>query len=782
MAMVLLTSVLIRVTAQDDDSPRIIVIDDKEFFLHEVEPAQGYFSIARQYNVTQKEIIEANPEIVGGLKVGQIIKVPVIKGRNKSDNNYILHSVEKGQTVSFISRKYGIEPEDIYAHNPGSEKQLINGSIIKIPVKEVQKNDDAYIHHKVQPRETLFALAQRYNVSVDDIILHNPALKAGELHIGSIVRIPKKAVSKDSDEASKSSDNVGIIEDDQYIYHEIQPGQTLYSIGRQYQVKDTRIKEMNPDVDPDDMKPGSMLRIPKNDIELSIKDEDDQNLFEYHRVRRKETLFSISRRYNIDRETIRKVNPDVDFSNLNRGVELKIPNDQWLIQNYPGHGKEDKKSSAVADESPRIATPQPSDSLCVNHEGIGHKRPMKVALLMPFALNETEQANIITKVEQGDSTKTERKEPIIADRSRVFVEFYEGVLLALDKLKKREISVELSVYDIAPNTAVLKRVLNTNPELQNVDLIIGPARSDDLAIVSDFSIKHKIKVVYPLSNVNPDMKNNPYLFHINTPDTLVFSQMTNEIIKQSEGYNLLAILPKNPEDPSVKDSYSVAFLEELRQQVFFNEFALNKDINYREYQMMGEEDQTNLEALLDPLKKNLIVVPTNQEATISKIVTTLVGICDKRNIDVSIFGMTEWLRARSIKPEDMFTLKAQIFSFYAFDYELEKTKDFIQKYRRWFYAEPHAVSSYFQKPNDSNSEGYSRYGAWGYDVANYFISAMAVHGNNFEYCPDPHDVDLVQFNFSFARISNWSGFYNQGLFLIKFMPGFQVKRVPVFSL
>jgi LysM repeat protein len=761
-----------------------IVVDGHEYFLHVVKQGEGFFALARRYNVTQQEILEANPELEEGLKKDQVIKIPVIEGRNDNKNNmarsgdFILHTVEKGQTAWFISRKYGVDVHDIYEHNAGSEKQLIVGSIIRVPVKkeeprqEQQKDEDQFIYHEVQPGNTLYSLARRYNVTVEGILQNNPGLRSGSLLPGSLVRIPRVAEFAET-AASSTKEDAGVIQGEGYIYHEIRPGQTLYSISKRYQVDLNTIRDANPDVDTNDLKPGYMLRIPRDSEQQVATSEDQQNLFERHKVKRKETLFSISRQYNVDMETIRKVNPDVDFSNLKKGTELNIPMDQWFVQNIPGVEEHDEMVAGVPD-SLKVERFIPAKNLCDNNEGIGFSRPAKVAVLLPFALDATDEANVIVKVENGDTIRTPRKYPVISRRSRIFVEFYEGVLLALDKLKEENVNVDLSVYDITQNNGNIELLLNSNPELKEVDIIIGPARSDDLDVVSEFSIKHQIKLVYPLSNVNPVLDRNPYVFQVNTPDTLLFDKMANEIVRQSESYNLLAIIPEG-EDP-----YASAFLDNFRQTVFFNEFSLNKDMNYREYRMMGKEDMTNLEALLDPVKKNFVVVPTNSEATISKIVPTLAGIAEKGKINISLFGMTEWLRAQSIEPEDMFTLNTQLFTFFAFDYESDETQDFIEKYRSWYHTEPHAVSSYFQ--NSSSSSGYSRYGAWGYDVAYYFISSLTRRGAYFEFCPEPLlDVQPVQFNFSFKRISNWGGFYNDGIFMLRFLPGYKVVRTPVIS-
>jgi LysM repeat protein len=767
-------------------SERKIVIEGKEYYLHVVQAGEGLYALARQYNVSQQEIVEANPELERGLKRDQVLKIPVIQGRNESreeierSGNFILHTVEKGQTAWFISRKYDVDVKDIFEHNVGAEEQLTVGSIIRVPAKdkdpdtEDPQDEGNFIFHKVQPGNTLYSLARKFNVTVDNIIENNPALKNGTLLPGTMVRIPRTPDSEKQKESLQETTDQELIQSDAFIFHEIKPGQTLYSISRRYQVDLSEVQDANPDVDTDDLIPGYMLRIPREKegkLTAESQPQSDKDLFDRHKVRRKETLFSISRQYNVDMETIRKVNPGVDFSNLRKGAELKIPMDQWFVQNLSGIQDEMEEAETLHD-SLKIKPFIPTDRLCENREGIGFSRPAKVAILLPFALDETDEANILEKVQSGDAIRTQRRSPVISRRSRIFAEFYEGTLLALDELKKKNVNVNLSVYDISQNNGNVEMTLNANPELKEVDMIIGPARSDDLAVVSKFSIEHQIKLVYPLSNVNPVLDRNPYVFQVNTPDTLLFDKMTSEIVQQSESHNLLAIIPDGD------DAYASAFLDKLRQKVFFNEFALNKEINYREYRMMGKDDLTNLEALLDPLKKNYVVVPTNSEATISKIVPTLAGIAEKGKVKISLFGMTEWLRAQSIEPEDMFTLNTQIFTFFALDYESQQTQRFIEKYRDWYHTEPHAVSSYFQ--NSSSSSGYSRYGAWGYDVAYYFISALTERGEYFEYCQDPlMEIHPVQFNFSFKRISNWGGFYNDGIFLLKFLPGYKVDRVPV---
>jgi len=450
------------------------------------------------------------------------LHIPVIKGRNaslddlKSSEEFILHTVEKGQTVWFIAQKYGVDVEDIYKYNPGSRQALIVGSIIKVPVGAEQNarllsdTDGDFIIYEIKPGDTLYSLSLKYRIPINELLQYNPGIRNGILVTGTYLRIPHKE-NEGNDEfvavPSFEQSPISIKEGD-FIYHEIQPGQTLYSISRRYQTDVHDIKEANPDINPDELKPGYILRIPrpKKDIFSDSQQPEDEDLFDFHKVRRKETLFSISRRYDVDMDIIQKVNPQVDFSNLKKGVVLKIPTDRWFIMHHPGRDGGEAGFATLPEDSIRKMVLVAHDSLCVNAEQIGSViRPVKVALLLPFDLRATQQANIIEKIQNGDTIKTERQNRIIARRSMVFEEFYEGVLIALDRLKKDGVNVELKVYDIASGSTSVESFLRVHEKvLSDVDLIIGPALSEKLKPISDFALKHQIKLVYPLSNVNPE--------------------------------------------------------------------------------------------------------------------------------------------------------------------------------------------------------------------------------------------------------------------------------------
>jgi LysM repeat protein len=111
-------------------------------------------------------------------------------GVNKvNDKLHILYLVEPGETIYGISTKYGIPVSDLLEINPELESGLKVGQIIQIPYRpelKAKPQDENAIVHKVQAGETLYSIARKYNTSVNELMrMNNMQLKAGqELVVG----------------------------------------------------------------------------------------------------------------------------------------------------------------------------------------------------------------------------------------------------------------------------------------------------------------------------------------------------------------------------------------------------------------------------------------------------------------------------------------------------------------------------------------------------------------------------------------------------------------------
>lgn len=765
---------LIGVGANAQTTSDKIIIDGKTFYLHKVAKGEGFYRIGKIYGVSQKEIVEANPDAVFGLKEGQLLKVPVIAGRNstqaeinKSDA-FIYHTVEQGQTAFYISRKYDVPLEVIYENNPGSQFQLLQGSIIKIPNgvgvsrEEVSKEDDEFVYHTVMPKETLYALCRQYNSSEKEMIGNNPALQNGILSVGSVIRIPRHEVKKGmaTDATIDTADQV--IEDELYIYHRIVVGETMYSIAKAYKAGVNEVIKANEDVDSNDLPVGYLMRIPKSSLKGGLEKDflNDDTYFIVHKVKRKESIFGISKKYDVDAKIIKRVNSEVDFVTLKKGTELRIPTQKWFedFYHFDEVASQQKEADEVAMDFEHVC--------CTGYDYAATRPALRVGVLLPFAVEETKRMNIISKEEQGVIVAKEREDKVLSNKSKVFVEFYEGVLMALDSMKANHVNVELFVFDTAPDTNKVKAIL-ARPEMAHLDLIIGPAYAHNLSLVSDFAASHQIKMVYPFSTINPEIDHNPYLFQVSPVDSLLFDVMVNKMLQGTEGKRVIMI-----RTPNKKSSYENQFSKKIREKIYLESFSFGQVPDFMEYNFVPD-DLVGLEQIFADDRENVVIIPSVEEAHVNRIVTSVAGVADRKKCAVSLWGFSEWLRFQTIDPEDMHQLNSRFFSFYGMDYEDEMTQSFVEKYRKWYDTEPMAISPYFQRA--SVNSNFSRYSIWGYDITMYFLGAMKAFGSQFEHCIANYNPHLVQSNFTFTRYSNWGGFYNSGLLLLHFTPDLKLE-------
>ena len=111
-----------------------------------------------------------------------------------------------------------------------------------------------------------------------------------------------------------------------YTTHKVKEGETIESISKQYFVTPFAIYALNPDAKKG-LKPNSLLIIPKPKVDTEPKVTIIKELkgFKTHKTRRKETLYSLTKQYNITEEDIKKYNTFLYSNSLRKGDKLQIP-------------------------------------------------------------------------------------------------------------------------------------------------------------------------------------------------------------------------------------------------------------------------------------------------------------------------------------------------------------------------------------------------------------------------------------------------------------------------
>ncbi|MEN2400743.1 LysM peptidoglycan-binding domain-containing protein [Flavobacterium sp. MC2016-06] len=180
-----------------------------------------------------------------------------------SQEKYIKHTVSKGDNLTAIAKKYGIKAKDIQEANPNAPKVLKLNSVLLIPNKnqvvetkpaEKAVNTNTPGSHEVLPKETLWGISKKYNVSVDDLKKANPLLETEGLKIGQQINIPSESnTSNIVASADKSIEKTlekpvekPVITTDVEVFREVLPKETKYGISKEYGITVAELERQNP--------------------------------------------------------------------------------------------------------------------------------------------------------------------------------------------------------------------------------------------------------------------------------------------------------------------------------------------------------------------------------------------------------------------------------------------------------------------------------------------------------------------------------------------------------
>jgi LysM repeat protein len=183
---------------------------------------------------------------------------------------YYVHIVQDGNTLYGIKNLYATSVEEIIKQNPGTEKGLVEGQKLLIPI--VLKT----VIHEVASKETLYGISKKYNVSAEAITKENPGIESG-LKVGQKLMIPgveSAFVSKTQTVSSEEPTAITVVKDsvrsapkyvvsfsDTIINHMVLDHETLYSISKRFMVPVEDLQKLNGSKSTK-IKPGEIIKIP----------------------------------------------------------------------------------------------------------------------------------------------------------------------------------------------------------------------------------------------------------------------------------------------------------------------------------------------------------------------------------------------------------------------------------------------------------------------------------------------------------------------------------------
>ena len=165
--------------------------------------------------------------------------------RTVNGRTYLVHKVSAGQTLYAIGASYAIPVDAIIAANPGVEQGLSIDRELLLPKdaiirKEAKNAPDLKANgemlHTVAKKETLFGIAKKYGVDINELMSRNPQVNSG-ISPGMDIVIPVVKYQGSSEVASRPASPPNT------LTHLVQPGETIFALGKRFNVTVDAIKE-----------------------------------------------------------------------------------------------------------------------------------------------------------------------------------------------------------------------------------------------------------------------------------------------------------------------------------------------------------------------------------------------------------------------------------------------------------------------------------------------------------------------------------------------------------
>jgi LysM repeat protein len=237
---------------------------------HEVQLGESVRLLSKKYLVDPSEIYKLNKFAVDGISQGMILKIPVPRKEGAIVKETV--NVEKTEPISDDTKP--IEKVVSVEESVDKNKTLTTNNDIKQIVITENKRE---VNHKVIAKETLYSLSRDYNVSVEDIKSSNPEVAVNGLKIGQIVKIltnketnirQSTSITNTNPVKEKSSSEVKTesksTTSSTIIKHKVEPKETLYSLSKKYNVTVEDIKKQNEKLLINGLQIGQVLEINTN--------------------------------------------------------------------------------------------------------------------------------------------------------------------------------------------------------------------------------------------------------------------------------------------------------------------------------------------------------------------------------------------------------------------------------------------------------------------------------------------------------------------------------------
>ena len=567
------------------------------------------------------------------------------------------------------------------------------------------------------------------------------------------------------------------------VSHTVVQGQTLYSISKLYNTTVDEIIKFNPG-SAEKLSIGQKLIIPSNSAQ---KEKSEKT----HTIQQGETLYRLSKMYDVTTDEICAANPGLSINNFRTGEVIVIPTKGEESKSIakattPQAKSEEKKitikgihtvqrkesiesicelygitKQELIDANPelkekklkrkmelRIPAPQAKEKPVIKIETV-HEQKQEIAKAVSKGINDDRELNVAVVLSFLLDTYAPK------EQSRM-VEYYQGFLMAVEQLKREGYSFTINTYDAGQKDKSLDSLLSSSA-FDNVEMIFGASYPTHNKELAKFAKEREIPLIIPFSSKKDEAVNNPTVYVANGIQSFILPQISSRFVKTFPNANVLFI--EDTIEANKKEFIKSLTTELKKDSIPFTTMPM--ELLYNEDSVLLALSRVYQE------EKEFVVIPTSSSATtLNTLLPSLLHAKSIDSLDVAkfkLFGYPEWQIHANDTRELMYEVDTYIYATFYSHYSLPRVAEFQEDFIRWY--------------NRSIQNIYPRYGMLGYDTGYFFLLAGSLYGNQMHEKINQTPFNPVQSDFKFERISEKDGFINKKFFFIHFCPEYWIEKM-----
>lgn len=567
------------------------------------------------------------------------------------------------------------------------------------------------------------------------------------------------------------------------VSHTVAQGQTLYSISKLYNTTVDEIIKFNPG-SAEKLSIGQKLIIPKNS-----KGKENKNV-KTHTIQQGETLYRLSKMYNVTTDELCAANPGLSINNFRAGETIVIPVKGYAAKEsatpaVPRQSSYEEKKPVIVGTH-KVQRKENIESICriygITKEDLIKANPIlqekklkrKMVLHIPAPSARPAEKEIAVEEKKQEIAETINKgindDKVLnvavvlsflldsyapKEQSRM-VEYYQGFLMAVEQLKREGYSFVINTYDAGQKDRSLDSLLSSSA-FNDVELIIGasyPKHSKELA---KFAKEREIPLLIPFSSKKDEAIDNPTVYVANGIQSFILPQISSSFVKTFTNANVIFV--EDTTDNNKKEFVKSLTAELTKESIPYTTLPMELISN-------GDTVLTTLSnAYIE--EREFVFIPTSSSA--ATLNTLLPSLLHARSIDslnvanFKLFGYPEWQIHAKDTRELMYEVDTYFYATFYSHYALPRVAEFQEDFIRWY--------------NRGIQNIYPRYGMLGYDTGYFFLLAASLYGNRMHENIDRIPFNPVQSDFKFERISEKDGFINKKFFFIHFCPEYYIDKM-----